>query len=132
MKIGAAAARSNVSAKAIRYYESIGLLPPAPRQDNGYRSYSGRDVETLRFIQHARSLGFSVEHVGALLALWRDTGRASADVRAMAQRHVAEIERKVAELDAMRATLQDLIARCHGDDRPDCPIIDRLAEGEPR
>ncbi len=127
MNIGEAAARSGVSAKAIRYYESIGLIAPAPRTDGGYRSYDETDVAFLRFIRRARDLGFSIEDVGRLLALYRDRSRASADVKAIAERQLAVIERKIAALEAMGATLRHLIERCHGDDRPDCPILDDLA-----
>lgn len=129
MNIGTAAARSGVSAKTIRYYEEIGLIPKPGRTASGYRAYTEADVETLRFIQRARSLGFAVKDVGDLLALWRDRERASADVRRIAQGHVAEVERKLAELEAIRRTLQSLIDCCHGDDRPDCPILDGLAPG---
>ncbi|OAN52845.1 Cu(I)-responsive transcriptional regulator [Paramagnetospirillum marisnigri] len=127
MNIGEAARRSGVSAKTIRYYEGIGLIPAAGRTRSGYRAYTANEVETLRFIQRARSLGFSVDEVGALLELWRDRSRASADVKAIALRHVGEIERKIAELDSIRRTLLDLTTRCCGDDHPDCPILDRLA-----
>lgn len=130
MNISTVAERSGVPAKTIRYYESIGLVPPPRRTESGYRVYDGKDVETLRFIQRARSLGFSVKDVADLLALWRDRERASSEVRRVAERHVAEIERKIAELESMRATLQHLIDRCHGDDRPDCPILARLAGEE--
>ncbi|HYD31834.1 MAG TPA: Cu(I)-responsive transcriptional regulator [Azospirillaceae bacterium] len=127
MNIGTVAKRSGVPAKTIRYYESVGLIRPAERGDNGYRTYSETDVETLRFIQRARSLGFSVADVGNLLALWHDRGRASADVKALAQRHVIEIDRKVEELLAIKRTLLMLMNHCHGDQRPDCPILDTLA-----
>ncbi len=127
MQIGTVADKSGVSAKAIRYYESIGLIQAASRSDSGYRIYGERDLRTLRFIQRARGLGFTVEEVGNLLALWRDTSRHSAQVKAMARRHVEEIDRKVAELGGMRNTLTHLMERCHGDDRPDCPILDDLA-----
>jgi MerR family copper efflux transcriptional regulator len=127
MQIGTVAGKSGVSAKAIRYYESIGLIEAASRSHSGYRIYGERDLRTLRFIQRARGLGFTVEEVGNLLALWRDTGRHSAQVKAMARRHVEEIDRKVAELRGMRDTLTHLMERCHGDDRPDCPILDDLA-----
>jgi len=128
MKIGEVAESSGVPAKTIRYYESVGLIPAAERADNGYRAYRENDVRTLRFIQRARSLGFSVEEVGELLPLWQDRSRASADVRAIALRHVEEVERKIRELQTVRDALLDLVHRCHGDDRPDCPIIDTLAE----
>lgn len=127
MNIGDVAARAGVPAKTIRYYESIGLIPKATRSSGGYRTYSDKDLATLRFVQRARSLGFSVKDVGRLLALWRDSHRASADVHRMALGHVAAIDRKIAELDSIRRTLVDLVRRCHGDDRPDCPIIDDLA-----
>lgn len=129
MNIGTAASRSGVPAKTIRYYEEIGLIPAPGRTASGYRAYTAAEVETLRFIQRARSLGFAVKDVGDLLALWRDRERASSDVRRIAQGHVAEVERKIAELEAIRRTLQSLIDGCHGDDRPDCPILDGLAPG---
>ncbi|MEX2632320.1 MAG: Cu(I)-responsive transcriptional regulator [Tistlia sp.] len=131
VNIGEAAARSGVPARTIRYYESIGLIAPSARNAAGYRLYAPREVETLRFVQRARSLGFPIEQVSALLALWRDRGRASADVKAMAGAQVAAIERKIAELQGLRDSLEDLMARCHGDQRPDCPILADLAgEGE--
>ncbi|MGQ9367490.1 Cu(I)-responsive transcriptional regulator [Azospirillum sp. ST 5-10] len=128
MNIGTVAKRSGVPAKTIRYYESVGLIPSAGRTAAGYRVYGERDVSTLRFIQSARSLGFSVKEVGALLALWHDRGRASADVRALALNHIAEIDAKVAELLSMRGTLQHLVDHCAGDHRPDCPILDGIAD----
>ena len=127
MNIGDAATRSGVSTKTIRYYESIGLIGRADRRANNYRDYSREDVQTLRFIQRARSLGFTVKEVGGLLSLWHDKKRASHDVKAMALSHIAEIDRKVAELQGMRRTLATLAERCHGDGRPDCPILDDLA-----
>ncbi|CAA7617016.1 DNA-binding transcriptional activator of copper-responsive regulon genes [Candidatus Terasakiella magnetica] len=129
MNIGEAAKLSGVSAKTIRYYESIGLIPPAGRKESGYRDYGRTEVEMLRFIHRARSLGFSVEDVSGLLALWRDRSRASGDVKAIALAHVEAIERKVVELNSIRKTLLDLTCRCHGDDRPDCPILEELATG---
>jgi len=127
MNIGEVAEKSGVPAKTIRYYEDVGLIPPARRTESGYRDYDDRDLATLRFVQRARSLGFSVKDVGALLALWHDNARASAEVKALAADHVSEIDRKLAELKSMRRTLVDLMERCHGDDRPDCPILDDLA-----
>lgn len=127
MNIGEAASVSGVSAKTIRYYESIGLIESAPRAANGYRAYSPRDVDTLRFIHRARGLGFSVQEISGLLALWRDRARASAEVKALAQRHLEAIDRKIAELESVRRSLESLVARCHGDSRPDCPILDDLA-----
>jgi Cu(I)-responsive transcriptional regulator len=130
MNIGEAAAKAGVTAKSIRYYESVGLIAVAGRRANNYRDYGAREIEELRFIHRARSLGFSVKEVGDLLALWRDRSRASQQVRALAQGHVADIERKIAELEAMKRTLAKLIGRCHNNDRPDCPILDDLARGE--
>ena len=127
MNIGRVADQSGVTAKTIRYYESIGLIEAPDRAANGYRQYDRRDVETLRFVQRARELGFSLADVGDLLALWRDKSRASADVKSMALRHVAEMEKRIADLDSLRRTLVDLTDRCHGDDRPDCPILEDLA-----
>jgi MerR family copper efflux transcriptional regulator len=127
MNIGQAAHLSGVSAKTIRYYESIGLIPEASRTDSGYRTYSDKDVETLRFIHHSRNLGFSVKDVSMLLDLWRDRNRASADVKALALSHVSEVDRKIEELQSIRDTLLHLTQRCHGDDRPDCPILEELA-----
>ncbi len=131
MNIGTVARRSGLPPKTIRYYEDIGLIPPARRTESGYRAYGETDVQTLRFIQRARGLGFSVKDVGALLALWQDQSRASADVKALALAHTAEIDRKIAELEGMRRTVLHLAERCHGDDRPECPILDDLA-GEGR
>ncbi|MFQ5467374.1 MAG: Cu(I)-responsive transcriptional regulator [Kiloniellaceae bacterium] len=127
MQIGTAAEQSRVPPKTIRYYESVGLIAPARRTASGYRDYGERDVQTLRFIQRARSLGFSISDVAGLLNLWHDRDRHSAQVKALADRHVAEIDRKIAELRGMRETLVHLITRCHGDDRPDCPILEDLA-----
>jgi len=127
MNIGQAAAQSGVPAKTIRYYEDIGLVAPAGRRGNNYRDYAEDDVAVLRFLKRARSLGFSVEDCRGLLSLYRDRQRASADVKALARTRVAEIDRKIAELESMRATLLDLIERCHGDARPDCPILEDLA-----
>lgn len=129
MNIGKAAERSGVPAKTIRYYESIGLVRPATRTEGNYRDYSDADVETLKFINRARSLGFSVKEVGDLLALWNDRQRASAEVKRIAQGHVQAIERKIAELESIRGTLHALIEQCHGDDRPVCPILDGIAQG---
>jgi Cu(I)-responsive transcriptional regulator len=115
----------------IRYYESIGLIAPADRSDAGYRNYGASDVHTLRFIRRSRDLGFTVEQMGELLALWRDRSRASAEVKKIALDHVAILERKVAELQAMTETLKHLATHCHGDDRPDCPILEDLARAMP-
>jgi MerR family copper efflux transcriptional regulator len=127
MNIGTAARQSGVPPKTIRYYESVGLIAAAERTSAGYRVYDRNDVETLRFVQRARSLGFSVEEVGSLLALWRDRARSSSEVKAMARHRVADIDRKIAELTEMRETLTYLMERCHGDARPDCPILQGLA-----
>ncbi|MER2552120.1 MAG: Cu(I)-responsive transcriptional regulator [Thauera sp.] len=129
MNIGKAAAASGVSAKMIRYYESIGLLAAARRTDAGYRAYTDEDVHVLRFIRRARDLGFAVAGIAELLALWRDQGRASADVKGIALAHVAELERKIAQLQGMADTLRTLAAHCHGDARPDCPILTDLDAG---
>ncbi len=131
MNIGQAAEKAGISAKSIRYYESVGLIARASRRDNNYRDYGEQEIAELRFIHRARSLGFSVKEVGDLLALWRDRKRASQQVREVAQRHIDDIERKIAELQSMRATLHTLVAKCHGDDRPDCPILEDLASGKP-
>ncbi len=127
MNIGAAASESGVPAKTIRYYESIGLIERATRAENGYRSYTSFEIDILRFIQHARRLGFSVKDVGDLLELWRDKERSSADVKAMALKHISDVEKRIGELESIRRTLVDLTDRCHGDDRPECPILDNLA-----
>ena len=127
MNIGQAAQASQVSAKMIRHYEAIGLIASARRTGAGYRVYSHQDVQVLQFIHRARALGFSLEQIRNLLALWQDRSRASADVRALAQSHIEELNRKIAEMEAMRRTLERLAASCHGDARSDCPILDDLA-----
>ena len=126
MRIGEAASRSGVPPKTIRFYEEIGLIAPAERLDNRYRAYDENDVQTLRFVHRARSLGFSLKEVGGLLALYRDRRRASRDVKRLALAHVAELDRKIAELTQIRDTIADLAERCHGDQRPQCPILDEL------
>lgn len=128
MNIGAVAERSGVAAKTIRYYEDIGLIHPAERRANGYRAYSELDARELKFIQRARSLGFSVEEVRELLDLWRDKTRSSILVRALASRHVEALDRKIGELEAMRRTLAHLIEQCQGDASAECPILDMLDE----
>lgn len=127
MNIGEASARSGVSAKMIRYYESIGLITPPARTAAQYRVYADDDVHTLRFVRRARDLGFSLEETRELLALWRDRSRASADVKALAMAHIRDLEAKAAELQAMADTLRHLAAHCHGDHRPDCPILSDFA-----
>ena len=129
MNIGGAAERCGLPAKTIRYYEDIGLVMPSGRKANGYRDYDEQDLHRLRFVQRARSLGFTVEECRELLDLYRDRGRASADVKAIALRRIADIRRKIEELQDMEATLARLVEHCHGDHRPDCPIIDDLAGG---
>lgn len=126
MNIGTVAEQSGVPSKTIRYYESIGLIRAASRRPNGYRSYSATDMRTLNFIRRARGLGFSVEEVRDLLDLWRDNTRTSAAVKALATHHLKALDAKIEELGAMRRTLADLIRRCRGDQRPDCPILDDL------
>ena len=130
MNIGTVAERSGVPAKTIRYYESIGLIPSADRRPNGYRTYSVVDMHTLNFIKRARSLGFSVDEVRDLLDLWRDRKRTSAAVKVLATKHLDALDRKIAELQSMRRTLADLIERCRGDERPDCPILDDLSHSQ--
>lgn len=127
MNIGQAATASGISAKMIRHYESIGLIEAADRTISGYRVYTQRDVETLRFIRSSRDLGFQVEQIKALLALWRDRNRASSDVKKVALQHVEELEAKMKQLQNMADTLRHLAHNCHGDNRPDCPIIHELA-----
>ena len=127
MNIGDAARASGVSAKMIRYYEGIGLIPRAGRTEAGYRVYSEQDVHSLRFVRRARDLGFSVEQIAELLALWRDRDRASVDVKRLASEHVRVLEERVAQLLQMAETLRHLAEHCHGDERPECPIIDELA-----
>jgi MerR family copper efflux transcriptional regulator len=129
MNIGQAAKSSGLSAKMIRYYESTGLLEAANRTDSGYRIYNAKDLHTLAFIKRSRDLGFSLEEVGKLLTLWQDRERASADVKGLARQHIDELNQKIAELTGLRDTLQDLVANCHGDHRPDCPILKDLESG---
>jgi MerR family transcriptional regulator, copper efflux regulator len=129
MNIGEVAAATGLPAKTIRYYESAGLIEPA-RTGGNYRLYDERDVATLRFIHQARDLGFSVKEVAALVALWRDKRRASGDVRRLAAAHLRDIDERIADLQRIRRTLVGLMERCHGDHRPDCPILDELAEAE--
>ncbi|MBH3427502.1 Cu(I)-responsive transcriptional regulator [Pseudomonas alkylphenolica] len=129
MNIGQAARRSGLSAKMIRYYESIGLLKPALRSDSGYRLYQQDDLHRLAFIKRSRDLGFSLEEVARLLTLWQDRQRASADVKALASQHIDDLNRRIEELVSLRDTLSELVAHCQGDDRPDCPILKDLAAG---
>ena len=130
MNIGQASGASGVSAKMIRYYEQIGLIRPPTRTDSNYRVYGSDEVHVLRFIRRARTLGFSIEETSALLALWQDKSRASAEVRDIASDHIGALETKIAELQSMVGTLKHLVHCCHGDSRPDCPILDDLAGTE--
>ena len=132
MNIGQAAAASGVSAKMIRHYEDVGLLPAPKRSDAGYRRYDDNDVHTLRFVRHARDLGFSIATISRLVSLWQDRGRPSREVKALAQAHIEALERKASELLAMKSTLEHLVHCCHGDDRPDCPILESLADASAR
>jgi MerR family copper efflux transcriptional regulator len=128
MNIGEASKASGVSTKMIRHYESVGLFPEAARTDSGYRQYGAREVNTLRFIRHSRDLGFSIEQIRELLGLWQNQKRPSRHVKALAQAHIDELDVKLKELQAMKATLVNLVHCCHGDDRPDCPIIESLSQ----
>jgi len=127
MNIGHAAKGTGLSAKMIRYYESIGLLAAARRSESGYRIYTQDDLHTLAFIRRARNLGFSLEEVRRLVTLWQDRERASGEVKALAAEHIATLNQKINELTAMSETLEALIETCHGDDRPECPILLDLA-----
>lgn len=128
MNIGQAADASGVSAKMIRYYESIDLVAAADRTDSGYRQYSSKDVQTLRFIRRSRDLGFSIERIKTLLSLWQDRGRHSADVKELAERYIAELDEDIAKLQSIRDQLRHVANHCHGDGHPDCPILDELAK----
>jgi MerR family transcriptional regulator, copper efflux regulator len=130
MNIGEASRSSGVSSKTIRYYESIGLIPAATRSGSGYRTFDQRDIETLRFVQRARGLGFSVPSVSKLLNLWHDRTRASADVKALALSHIEEIDQKIEALRDVRNNLTLLTEQCHGDGRPDCPILENFARDD--
>ena len=127
MKIGEASTASGISQRMIRHYEKIGLIPAAARRDSGYRDYDEREVHTLRFIGHARDLGFPIEEIRQLVALWHDRARSSVDVKSLALARAKELRRKARELDEMRGALEHLASQCHGDDRPDCPILGDLA-----
>jgi Cu(I)-responsive transcriptional regulator len=131
LNIGDAAKASGVSAKMIRHYEGVGLLPEAARSEAGYRQYTDKDVHVLRFIRHSRDLGFSIEQIRELLGLWQNRARPSRQVKALAAAHVQELDAKLKELQAMKSTLEHLVHCCHGDDRPDCPILDTLAQDTP-
>lgn len=127
--IGTAARLSCVSARMVRHYESLGLLAQVVRTDSGYRQYSEADVRTLQFIKRGRTLGFSMAEIAELVSLWHDRRRASASVKQIAQKHVQELNQRIQDMRAMQRTLTSLLAHCHGDERPDCPILDDLAGG---
>jgi MerR family copper efflux transcriptional regulator len=129
MNIGEAAARSGVTAKMIRYYESIGLIGAASRTASGYRTYAETDIHRLRFVRRARDLGFSMEKIQTLLGLWGNKDRNSSNVKALALAHIEELRQQIAEMQSVLATLEHLAEHCHGDDRPDCPILDDLSHG---
>ena len=131
MNIGQAASASGVSAKMIRHYEAVGLLPTTQRAESGYRQFSDAEVHTLRFVRHARDLGFSIPEIGELVGLWHNRRRPSRQVKALAQAHIQELEQKAQELLAMKAALEHLVHCCRGDDRPDCPILETLASDGP-
>lgn len=131
MNIGDAAKASGVSAKMIRHYESVGLLPPASRSDAGYRQYSEKDVRTLLFIRRSRDLGFSIEEIRSLASLWQNRTRSSREVKALARQHLEYLDRKLEELQSMKNALSYLVSCCHGDELPDCPILETLA-GNPK
>jgi MerR family copper efflux transcriptional regulator len=132
MNIGQAARESGLSAKMIRHYEATGLLAPAQRTASGYRVFQSRDLHTLAFIKRSRDLGFSLEEIGRLLRLWKDQGRASADVKALAGQHIEALDRRIEELAGLRHTLQALVDDCQGDQRAECPILAELATGDGR
>jgi Cu(I)-responsive transcriptional regulator len=129
MNIGQASRASGVSTKMIRYYDEIGLVRPSARTESNYREYDEREINELRFIKRARSLGFSMEEITQLLSLWRDRGRPSREVKAIAEAHVADLDARIAEMQAMADTLRHLAHCCAGDDRPDCPILEDLTQG---
>jgi Cu(I)-responsive transcriptional regulator len=126
MNIGQAAEKSGLPAKTIRYYEDIGLIAP-DRSENGYRDFSDTHIHKLTFLHRSRNLGFSIDDCRTLLSLYEDKNRASGEVQRVAKDHISAIELKIAELQSMQATLSDLVHKCHGDDRPDCPILDQLS-----
>ena len=130
--IGEASKLSGVSAKMIRHYEGMGLLPKAQRTESGYRQYSKDEIHTLRFVRTSRDLGFSLDEIQRLLSLWTNKRRASRDVHRLVEKHVDDLNQKIVDLQRMRDSLKTLAQCCHGDDRPECPILDQLAEGDPR
>ena len=131
LTISRAAQRSGVPPKTIRYYESVGLIVPAARGENNYREYGDKEIEVLRFINRARGLGFSLKEVKKLLALYRDRNRPSREVKRLALRHIDDLDRKIAELNTIKKAILELVEKCQGDDRPDCPILDDLGSGTP-
>ncbi len=129
--IGRAAQQSGVSARMVRHYEGLGLLPGVARTESGYRQYSEADVHSLRFIKRARDLGFSMDEIGELVGLWQNRRRTSASVKRIAQKHLVELEQRIAAMQTLHGTLSHLVHCCHGDARPDCPILEDLAHGPP-
>jgi MerR family copper efflux transcriptional regulator len=129
MNIGAVAAKTGLPPKTIRYYELIGLLPPAPRSSGGYRLYNAADIEVLRFVNRARLLGFATAEIASLLDLWRNKDRSADDVKALASKHIKNVDERIAELVSLRHALAELVERCQGDHRPECPILDEIANG---
>lgn len=125
--IGEAARRSGVSARMVRHYEGLGLLPAVARTESGYRQYSEADIHTLRFVKRSRDLGFSMDEIAELVGLWHNRRRTSASVKRIAQKHLGELEQRIADMQAMQRTLSHLVHCCHGDARPDCPILEDLA-----
>ena len=125
--IGAAAERSGVSARMVRHYEGLGLLPGVARTESGYRQYTEADIHSLQFIKRSRDLGFSMEEIAELVGLWHNRRRTSASVKRIAQKHLGELEQRIADMQAMQRTLSHLVHCCHGDARPDCPILEDLA-----
>lgn len=130
MNIGYAAKASGVNSKMIRHYESIGIIPKASRADSGYRVYTENDIYILAFVKRSRSLGFSMKEIKKLVNLWRNKSRASSDVKALALEHIRDLDKKIQELEEIRNTLRHLARNCHGDSRPDCPILAKLADGK--
>lgn len=128
MSIGVAARRAGISARMVRHYESLGLIHGVARTDSGYRQYTDADLHTLHFIRRARDLGFSIEEIATLLGLWQDRSRASSQVKRIAQAHIDDLGERIAAMQAMQRTLQTLVDCCQGNDRPDCPILDDLAQ----
>ena len=126
VSIGEAAQRSGVSARMVRHYESLGLLPAVARTESGYRQYGEADIHTLRFIKRSRDLGFSMEEIAELVGLWNNRRRASSSVKRIAEKHLGELEQRIADMQSMRSTLAHLVHCCHGDSRPECPILDDL------